>query len=230
MANYMPWSYSRLSDFESCALRFQHKYILKNIPFVTNEAMEQGKAKHKMLERDTVRAINNKPSACPDVAHVFPIIQSFVAKHPIVSVEQQWAFNQKLKPVDWFAKDVMFRAIVDMVGRTNVKSREIDQTASVIDWKSGQFRLSEDQLKIYNMSVLLQWPQVISSEAALVFIDQKKISPVLKTPRSHLDGIVDEFMDRSEAIQIAVQKDTWPATQCFQCRWCEVQDCQYIRR
>ena len=230
MADYMAWSHSRLSDFELCALRFQHKYILKTIPFVENKAMTEGKEKHLMLERDTVRAINGKPSACPKVAHVFPIIQGFVAKHQAVAVELELAFDQKMNPCSWYDKETWFRAKVDMVGRTNVTSKLQNQQASVVDWKSGQVRVSEDQLKIYNMAVLLNWSGVISSTAALVFIDHKKSSPPLFTPRHQLSFLVDEFSDRSEAIQIAVQQDSWPATKCYQCRWCEVQDCKYITR
>ena len=230
MADYMAWSYSRLSDFETCALRFQHKYVLKTIKFVTNKAMEEGKKKHAMLEREVIRAGGGKTSACPEVEHVFPLIKGFVNKYSAVSTEQQLAFDHKMNPTDWFAKDVWFRAIIDVVGRTNVETKLQNQMAAVIDWKTGQYRPTTDQLRLCNLAVMLKYPLVIESTGALVFVDHKKSSPPVTTPRHQLSFLVDEFSDRSEAIQIALQRDSWPATKCFQCRWCEVQDCQYIRR
>lgn len=226
----MAWSYSRLSDFETCALRFQHKYVLKTIKFVSNAAMDRGKELHKQLERDTVRAIHGKEPVCQDIAHVHPMIKGFVARHPAVSIEQQLAFDSSLNPTDWFAKDVWFRAVIDMVGRTNVQSKIQDHGASVVDWKTGQFRPTVDQLKIYNMAVMLQWSQTASVTSALVFIDHKKSSPPLTSSRLDLQNLVQEFSDRSEAIQIAIQRDSWQPTKCFQCRWCEVNTCQYITR
>jgi len=226
----MAWSYSRLSDFERCALQFQHKYVLKTIKFETNKAMEEGKRKHKMLERDTIRAINGQPFACDEMSHVHPMLKKFVDGHMAVAIEQQLAFNKKLNPVDWFAKDVWFRAIVDMVGRKNILSPLQDHTASVIDWKSGQYRPAEDQLKIYNMSTMLKWSQVMTVTSALVFIDQKKSSPPLTSSRLDLNSLVHEFGDRSEAIQIAVEKDTWEPTKNWGCKWCGVHDCKYITR
>jgi len=226
------WSYSRLTDFENCPLLFQHKHILKTIKFVANEAMERGKKIHQALEHNTVRAIHGREPVPGEVAHVQPIINNFVRNHQEILIEEKITFDQHLNETSWFSKDAWFRAVIDMVGRTNITNDGTtqEQTVSIIDWKTGQYRPSTDQLKLYNMAAFLKWSQVQQVTSALVFVDHKKSSPPLTTSRLELQDLVQEFGDRSEAIQIANEKDDWPAKKCFQCRWCGVADCQYINR
>ena len=44
------WSWSRIECFEQCPHKFHHKNILKDVPFVSNAALEKGKRVHKDLE------------------------------------------------------------------------------------------------------------------------------------------------------------------------------------
>ena len=227
----MAWSYSRLSDFENCRLLFQHKYILKTIKFVENEAMRRGSEVHKQIERNVVRESHAKDQVGDSVVMgVAPMVTAFVANHQEVLMEEELAFTVGLKSVSWFDKKVWFRAKMDLVGIVNPFSIYADHIASVLDWKTGQYRPNKDQLKIYNMATMLKWQSTKRVSSALVFVDQKRSGPPLISTRHDLPGLIDEFSDRTEAIQIAVERDMWPATPCFQCRWCGVQDCKYCKR
>lgn len=225
----MAWSHSRLSDFESCPLMFQHKYVLKTIKFVPNKATERGKDMHLQLERNVVRSVSGADSVPGDVGHVQPIIDKFVTANQEIMVEEQVALNAQMNAVSWFDKSVWVRAVMDLVGRSNITEPTIQQqTMSIIDWKTGQYKINDDQLKLYNMVALHKWNQLESVTSALVFVDHKKISPPVTTLRIDVDPIIDEFSDRSEAIQIAVERDTWPAKKCWKCRWCGVTTCRYV--
>lgn len=221
------WSYSRLEDFESCPLMFQHKYILKTIKFKPNSAMERGKTVHGQLERETIRASYNAVPAVPAVAHVWPIIKAFVGMHGEVLVEEELAFKRNLTPCAWFDKDTWLRAKIDAVGRVNPLSIYADQVISILDWKTGKYRINEDQLRLYNMVAMLRWDKTASVSSSLLFVDQQQSSPPLTSTRQDLKDLLDEFGDRSEMIQIANERGDWPAQKSYKCSWCGVITCKH---
>ena len=65
--------------------------------------------------------------------------------------------------------------------------------------------------------------------SSLVFVDQKRISPLVTSLRSEFQQLLDEFGERQEAIQVANIRGQWPARKNFKCKWCQVIDCQYSR-
>ena len=223
------WSYSRLSDFENCPLLFKHKYILKTIKFVPNAATERGSKLHKQLERNVVRAgTGQAPVGDPEVLAAHPIIEAFVEVHPQIFIEDKMAFTKRMRPTGYFDKDVWLRAVFDLGGLSS--THNAGGSASILDWKTGQYRPNKDQVLLYNMCALKFWDQIESVTSALVFIDHKKSAPPVTTTRDQLADLIDEFSDRAEAIQIAEQKDDWPAQKYWGCRFCGVNDCRYVKR
>ena len=194
-----------------------------------NAATERGSKLHKQLERNVVRAGNNLPATGdPQVLSAHPIIQAFVDQHPQVFIEHKMAFTKKWKPVGYFDKDVWLRAVLDLTGIASATDEK--GPISIIDFKTGQYRPNEDQVRLYNLCALKFWPKASSVTSALVFIDHKRSAPPVTTTREQLPDLVDEYCDRAEAINIAVEKDHFPAQQCFQCKWCGVVDCRYVGR
>lgn len=223
------WSYSRLSDFEDCPFMFYHKYILKTVKFVPNAAMLRGKEAHKQLERDVIRSSHNNEPVCSDVAHVWPMIKAFADGHQEIMAEEQVALTVKCKPCDWFSKKAWLRGVFDVVGRINPLSACNDQVVSILDWKTGQYRPNEDQLKLYNMITLLRWPRTVSVTSALVFIDHKKSGPPVTSQRRDLEALLDTFGERAEMIQIAEARDRWPAAKNHKCTWCSITECSHAK-
>ena len=126
------WSYSRLSDYESCPKMFEAKNITKTVKFVGNAATERGKKLHKALERDVIRVGHGRPFISQELLHVKPIIEGFVKLHPQIATEQQLAFKVDLGVCDWFDKDVWLRAIIDVEGCMNPFSKLQDHKYSII--------------------------------------------------------------------------------------------------
>ena len=89
----IPWSWSRLTDFEACPLLFKEKHITKSVKFVTNAATERGKTVHLQLEREALRAGYSDEPAVLNTAHVWPIIKSFVKVHDEVFIEEEIALK-----------------------------------------------------------------------------------------------------------------------------------------
>lgn len=222
------WSYSRLTMFESCPQLFLQTHLKKTIKFVENAAMKRGSEVHKQLERNVARAMSGMPGVGEDVIHVQPIIDGFVAGHADVRVEEELTLTSELNKTTWFAKDAHIRAKLDLVGIANPLSKLQDWRVSTLDWKTGQVRDEPSQLKLYNMVVMLVWPLTQTVTSAFVFVDHKVCSPPVTSTRLELHHLIDEFCDRAEAIQIAAEKDHWPAIKNFRCKWCSVNTCQYV--
>lgn len=220
-------SYSRISDYKDCPLLFREKYINKTIKFEQNAAMKRGEKIHAELERNVYRALYQQaPVGEAVVLATHPIIVAFVSKHPMIATEDRSAFNEKWKARDYFAKDVFFRSVIDLEGRTEVKSG----VANIIDFKTGRYNENTEQLKLYNMVALLKYPEIVAATSALLFVDQKRNSPPVTTFRTELKNQLHEVEEQSETIQISVERDDWPATQNWKCKWCAVDSCRYARR
>lgn len=157
-----------------------------------------------------------------------PLVTKFTEAHMDIAVELEIAFNKKLKPVDWFSKDAWFRAILDLAGCVDPGKKQTIR--SILDWKTGQVRPSVDQLRLYNLTTFLKWPDTERVTSFFAFIDHKKYSDPVTSNRSELESLKDEFFDRAEGIQIADRNDDWPARKCYKCNWCGIQDCRYVRR
>ena len=214
-----PWSYTKLKDFENCPLRFQHKHILKTLPFDDkNPHIINGQRKHKMLEDAAKSLLSGNAKCDPEVLHVYPLVQDFCQLHSNVQVEIRYAFNEQLKPVDYFAKDVWFRCVTDIVGIAG-------DCSNSLDWKTGKVRHDDDQLKLVSVSGLLATPHVNSAWSSFVWIDHREASQPKAVHRCDVDAIMNEFGGRAAMIDSAIRTGSWPAKKCSDCKWCEVKVC-----
>ena len=219
------WSYTRLKDFERCPRIFQLKYITKAIKFDSaNPALKEGTRKHKILERATLALQKDINASLPpsDLSHVYPMVKQFVATNTNIVAEKDIAMRRKLQSCSWFDKETWLRVKIDLIGETKKPGdmRTRDRSVSIIDWKSGKVRVDMDQLRLYNIAALLTNPRAYEARSALVFVDHKQSSKVLTTDRDNLMVELSEFTDRSEAIQIAAERDSWPEQQNQFCKWC----------
>lgn len=207
------WSYSRLSSYERCPKMFHHHNILKDVPFIENEAMKNGRNMHTILENQVQHEINNTATYNPQIDHVKPLITNFVRMHDKkVKTELQLAFTRDLEVCSWFSKTAWFRSIFDAIG---IKGKK----ASIIDWKTGQVRKDVDQLDLFTLAAFLKWPQVEEVSTALVFIDHKVVTPARVTTRDQYPHLLRQFEDRSEMIQISAEKNEWVASPGSWCNW-----------
>ena len=224
------WSFTRLKDFERCPRVFQLKYITKDIPFVKNKAMLEGTRKHKILERAALTLQKDRTFKLPpsEMDHVYPILTGFAEMHQVISSEIDIAFRKNLTVAGWFDDDVWLRVKVDLMGVV-VNPGTQNDVVNILDWKTGKVRVDSDQLRLYNIAGLLYNSDACESRSSLVFVDQKQSSKIIVTKREDLAVELREFSDRSEAIQIAVERDSWPSIENQLCKWCSanVLQCEF---
>ena len=215
MSDKIAWSWSRLDTFEACPKQFYHKNILKDVPFVQNEAMRRGERLHKHLED----ALNGKPLH-EEVSHLKPVVDNLnKVRWDTKLIEAEHAYDTSMRKTSWFGKNVWVRIKQDFIARKGKK-------AVAIDWKSGRNYGYTDQLKLYAGDVLHKWPEVEEVKTAYIYIDSKqKTEKTFK--RKDYDDIWHEFGERSELIQIANEHNEWVAKPSNKaCRFCPVKDCQ----
>lgn len=221
-------SWSRLSDYQQCPQRFHLKYISKSFPTEEKSIhLVKGEQLHKQLE-DYVIAKNGGGAMplgfSPEVKSSLPYVDKLFASFDAVHPEAQIACTKEWKPTDWFAKDVGWRSIWDVVG--------LRPTICFIgDWKSGRvypYGATYGQLHLSAVIALNRWQDVPEVTAAYVYIEHQKVTPI-KVTREELPAVQEYFDKQFEKVQM---EKTWDPTPNDNCKWCPATkaQCKFSRK
>lgn len=157
----MHWSFSGLMTYEACAYRFKLKFIDKmpEPPREPGNPLERGNRIHKSLEDFVTGAtdiLTNEPKA---IAPFQPALERLrlLYQHGMVSVEQDWVFNDAYEEIDKWDKSRYVWVKVDF----NVQDRE-NLLVITGDHKSGksQYKAIEhvQQTQFYAGISALKYP------------------------------------------------------------------------
>jgi hypothetical protein len=107
----MALSYSRISDYRQCPLKFRLKYIDKAKNFQLKDedkspALVRGGNIHKQLDRYVIAKLTGHlfQPTLPEVISTAPLIDQIMDNYNVLS-EQQIAIDENFNQVDWFAKN-----------------------------------------------------------------------------------------------------------------------------
>lgn len=144
----VPWSFSALEKFETCARQYGDMNVLRKYQSKPSDAMEMGTEVHKALEN----YIQYKKELPLGLVHIGALVDQLGAGALRAVGEQQVAFTYLLQPCDTFDDDVCYRGKIDY--------QVLRQDAAVVvDFKTGQSREGNDQLVWMCIATLLQHPQ-----------------------------------------------------------------------
>ena len=155
------WSYSRMKGFETCPKQYYHVNVLKEYPFEETVATRYGNEFHKAAE---LYIKDNQPVP-GKFAEFEPILQSLRYKPGDKHCELKLGLTADLEPCTFFAKNVWFRGVVDLL--------IIDgDRAFIVDYKTGKSAKYADpyQLELMALTVFAHYPQVKEAKAGLVFV------------------------------------------------------------
>lgn len=119
------WSFSRLTDFETCPYKFKLKYI-KKLPEAPNPAAERGTEIHKQYENFVLGK-----GPCPS-EFFGPRLKHFLQDNAHWSVETEWAFNKDWNRCNWFDSIAWVRIKPDLHIQHSITG------STVIDYKTGK--------------------------------------------------------------------------------------------
>lgn len=217
------YSYSRISTFDKCPLKYYYKYILKfEIPDNDNFVFEKGKYLHELLqyfpvipEYDFKYNINKekKDDYIQMVHRLCRLDRKFqflFDKKIMLHRENTFYLDKQLNNHNDKDDDCLFYGLIDYVG-------QYANQIMIVDWKSGktQRHASFQQLKLYSIWAFNEYPKINSINACLFFIEQNE-QHVQKIKRSELESIKQELFDKINTIE---------STTDFKKKVCE--DCQY---
>lgn len=217
MADFLAWSHSRLSQFRECPKKLWHSALAPKgspdrLEFVQSQAMLDG------LEIDnalTSRVAKATPLP-PKYAQWERLMGSIVAAPGVKLTQLKVALDRAFKVcgyTDW--NNTWVRAVYDLaiVNGTH---------AFIWDWKAGQIRLDENQLRLFAATGFHFFPEVDTIDTSYIWLKHGVTSDAHYT-RRELPAMWDTFTPDVERMQISYKTNQWPPTPSpSACKWCDV--------
>jgi len=212
------WSHSSLKDYEGCAKRYQEVKVLKNFPFVENDATRYGTEFHKAAEE----YIQDGVVLPEQFNFAKPTLDALIAKPGRKLCEKQMALTSNLQPCDWKSTDAWVRGIADLI----IVDDE-NMTAWVVDYKTGNNKYPDrEQLKLMSLMVFAHMPHIRKVNSALLFVVKDDMVRHAMT----LDQAEAEwwqYRERVARIEQAHDAGVWNPRPSPLCPWCPVTTCTH---
>lgn len=229
-------SWSRLSDYHQCPLKFKLKYLEKHHLFkeesTSSPHLVRGSNVHKALENYVIQSTSNgelevKITSLPEVEATKPFVDRFLTNYTTVIPETQIAINRNWERVEWFSKDAYYRAILDLIA---LRPSDV----AIIDYKTGKMRdydggpSGKGQLHLSGAISLHLWPDIPEVSTTYAYVDHRQTitKKFTQADRQELREHFDEEHNR-------VNSDTKfrPTVNEF-CKWCPATRdmCPYSRK
>jgi len=222
-------SFSRLSTYKNCPQKFRLQYIDKAFPDDSdNPNFVRGNRVHKQLEM-YVTWLNadksfEKPKLGVEANNVLPIVDAIYEAYTTVLPEQQLAITKNWTKTGWFANDVYYRAILDLIAFNG-------SHALIADYKTGKVRDYDGfggQLHLNAAMLFGVDPSIMDITVAYLFADHKQTIKVHFT-RDQFDSFRAHFDEYS----VKVNSETeWVPTINEYCKWCPAtrEQCKFSKQ
>ena len=220
----LAWSYSSLKTFDQCPKKYFHLRIKKDYKDEDSTATIYGKELHKAAE-DFISLGTPIPARFAFVAETLEALKKIEGdKHCEIKLGVAKR-EGKFAPCDFFAKDVWWRGIADLL----IVNKE-KRTAYLVDYKTSKNAKYADtkQLDLLAGAVFVHYPEIVEIKSALLFvvsneIVRKKHEYIMKT--SYLNSMEPELI----RLEAAIKNDVWNPVSGPLCRYCPVTECAHNR-
>jgi len=209
MKQIIPWSYSQLTCFETCALQYKFKYVDRALvaPGADMFYRDRGIAIHEKAEAFMKRRAKVKPPAeLEKLVDKLNEAKTFKAR-----AETALFLNNKWEPVHKGGHWGVVKADIHWV---------VEGTLAIIDLKSGRVRDYSDQGRIYIAGFWSLYAELERAYAEEWYTQTGETSPRRRTfhNRTQVMGIRKEIEQRVRLMQSEESYDPTPSAVC---RWCD---------
>jgi hypothetical protein len=223
------WSYSALTSYETCPRRHYETRVAKTTKDPKGGPALIGDRAHKVLEQRALKGTEipttlkvSDPTAGTMVSLSTEgwerYISRILAAPGELQAESQYALNKKLQRVEWFAKDVWVRVIIDLAKINGTKGM-------MFDWKTGKRDPDTDQLKLFAAVGFHVWPALETIDTAFIWLKTGEIDRE-RFSRSDIPNIWSEFIPRVKRLDVAHAENKWEPKPSGLCKkWCPVVSC-----
>lgn len=219
MAKEWAWSFSKLKNFETCGYRHQQIDLLKNYSDGGGEALTWGNAVHAAL---ATALRDNTP--LPDEMKAYQDWVDSVYQGPgQLLIEQKYAIRRDFTKTAYFASDVWYRGIGDVV-------RIDPPVALVLDWKTGTPKSDSVQLALMAQCIFSHFPDVQKVRSEFVWLKEDCSEPEIYD-RKDMPALWMGLLPRVANMEAAAQTNTYHKKPSGLCReWCPVKNCEYYKK
>jgi len=210
------WSFSRLKNFETCPLKYQQVDLVKAFKEAKSAELDWGDVVHK-----TLAGVLLKQLTLPEEMKNYQKWIDKVNQLPgDLYVEQKYAINRQFKPTQYFADDVWFRGIGDVVKVAGTRG-------AILDWKTGQIKADSVQLMLMAQCLFSHFPQLSHVYTAFIWLKEDCNTAELFTRQDLADSWLGLY-ERVDALETATKTNNFPPKPSGLCRkHCPVTTCQY---
>ena len=213
------WSYSSLDLFKQCPQKYYRLRVLKDVKDPPAEHLNYGLAVHKAAEDYIGKGI---PIPEKYVAILKTSLDRLIAMEGEKHCELRLGLTQGLEPCEFFAPDVWWRGVADLIIINN-------DSAYVVDYKTGKSSKYADtkQLELLSLAVFKHFPQVKKIKGGLLFVVANDL--IKANYEQDKAGVYwTKWLEDTGRLEAAITNDVWNAKPNFTCRqYCPVHDCQH---
>ena len=220
----LAWSYSSLKTFDQCPKKYYHLRVVKDVKDEDSTATIYGKELHSAAEN----FIKSNTPIPPKFSFITPTLEALARidgeKHCEIKLGVAKR-DGKFTPCDFFAKDVWWRGIADLLIINEEK-----QQAWLVDYKTSKNAKYADtkQLDLLAGAVFTHFPKVVNIKSALLFVVSNEI--VKKEHeyimRSSYLNCMEPELTRLEG---AMKNNVWNPNAGPLCKFCPVTECAHNR-
>ncbi len=217
------WSFSKLKSYETCPYKHYRIEVLPKghkdkIVEPLGEALTWGNSVHEALAGACIGG------QLPETMKVYQSwVDRVLAGPGQLFVEQKYAITRDFAPTAYFAPDVWYRGIGDVV-------RVDGPVALVLDWKTGKVLVDSVQLMLMAQCIFSHYPDVKVVRSEFVWLKDDCTTPEVFT-RQEVAEQWTYLLDRVKQLEIANATQVYPKTPNGLCKsWCPVTDCEFNGR
>jgi len=218
-----PWSFSKIKAFEQCPKKFYHLKIAKDYSEPETNAMYYGTAFHEAAEE----YIRDRTPMPPKFDYAKDTLDSLDAKRGKKLCEYKMGLTESLDPCDFFAEDVWWRGIADLI-----IIDDADNSAWVVDYKTGKSARYADkgQLELMAMAMFKHFPNINKVRGGLLFVVSNDL--IKGTYEAKDQGLMwEKWLRDYESMETAFENDVWNTNPSGLCRaHCVVLECPHNGR
>jgi len=216
------WSYSSLSTFKQCPKKYYHLKVAKDVKDKGSVAMSYGNELHKAAELH-IKNGEEIPKKFDFITKMLTSLKNIRGeKHCEIKYGLTYD-GTNLGPCGFFAKDVWWRGIADLVIVDGDK-------AFLIDYKTGKNAKYADtaQLDALAAATFIHFPEVNTVKSALLYVVSNEFIRK-KHKRELLNSYFAGFHPDLERLRVAEESGVWNAVSTPLCGWCPVTKCEHYK-
>lgn len=213
------WSFSRLTEFETCPYRTYLRMVVRSpileIVEDPSHPLVRGRIIHEAAESYVKGELDELPRFLQKFEEDFKDLREKYAKGK-VRAEEEWGYADDWGTIGYFDENVQLRVKLDVLVHVD------DNTALAIDYKTGKNFGSEvrhtQQGQLYVIAAFMRYPELSLIEVQFWFLDHGTRTSKMYT-REKAMKLLSRWQTRADKLLGCIKFDPKPNK--MNCRFCE---------